>query len=238
MLRVPSFFTNALLAALPFSAAAAGFADCPQFFPGGKPPAAPAKPKLRELCFSEFAVLHSGKTKTPVYVAQRLNAAMLRQGQDLKRSDRFYPEARLPRAERAELSDYKGSGFSRGHMAPAGDMSTPEGKAQSFSLANMVPQDSKQNGGPWARIEKDTRRYIERRAKGDVFVFTGPIYEGKLATIGQNGVAVPTAVFKLVYDSKTGKSRAHIQDNASTARVGPPVSYEKFVERTGLRLLK
>lgn len=226
-----------VLAALPFTAAAAGFSDCPQFFPGGKAPTVQAKPKLRELCFSEFAVLHSGVTKTPVYVAQRLNAEILRQGQGLKRSDRFYPEARLPRAERAELSDYKGSGFSRGHMAPAGDMGTEEGKAQSFSLANMVPQDSKQNGGPWARIEKDTRRYVER-AKGDVLVFTGPIYDGQLATIGQNGVAVPTAVFKLVYDPATGKSWAHIQDNVPTAKVTAPVSYEKFVERTGLQLLK
>lgn len=237
MLHVTNLVAGVLLATLPIIGAAAGFADCTQFFPNNQPPAAPAKPKLRELCFSEFAILHSGETKTPVYVAQRLNAAMLRQGQGLKRSDRFYPEARLPRAERAELSDYKGSGFSRGHMAPAGDMSTEEGKAQSFSLANMVPQDSKQNGGPWSRIEKDTRRYIER-AKGDVFVFTGPIYEGQLATIGHNGVAVPTAVFKLVYDPGTGKSWAHIQDNAPTAKVTAPVSYQKFVERTGLQLLR
>ena len=35
------------------------FSQCPQFFPGGKPPAAPAKLKLRELLFSEFAVLAS-----------------------------------------------------------------------------------------------------------------------------------------------------------------------------------
>ena len=238
MLRATNLLVGiVLLTALPFTATAAGFANCPQFFPGKQPPAAPAKPKLRELCFSEFAVLHNGVTKTPVYVAQRLNAAALRQGKDLKRSDRFYSEARLPRSERAELSDYKGSGLSRGHMAPAGDMSTPEGKAQSFSLANMVPQDSKQNGGPWARIEKDTRRYIER-AKGHVFVFTGPIYEGPLATIGQNGVAVPTAVFKLVYDPNSGKSWAHIQENAGTAKVTRPVSYERFVERTGLQLLK
>lgn len=33
----------------------------------------PKRPALRELCYEAFAVLHSGETKTPVYVAQRLN---------------------------------------------------------------------------------------------------------------------------------------------------------------------
>lgn len=226
-----------LLAALPLLASASGFADCPQFFPGGRAPANPPQSQQRELCFSEFAVLHSGATKTPVFVAQRLNAKMLQEGRDLKRHDRFYAEARLPRAERADLEDYKRSGYSRGHMAPAGDMATPEGKAQSFSLANMAPQDPKHNGGAWARIEKDTRRYIER-ARGDVFVITGPLFEGVQEAIGPNRVHVPSHFFKLVYDATTGRSWVHVQRNAAEERAGPPISYEDFVRRTGLRLLK
>src|SRR5690606_26107210 len=93
------------------------FAQCRQFFPNGKPPIVPAGPALRELCFSSFAILHDGKTKTPVFVAQRLNRQMLVQGKEVERTDRFYAEARLPSAERAELNDYRGSGYSRGHMA-------------------------------------------------------------------------------------------------------------------------
>lgn len=49
------------------------FAECRQFFPEGRPPVVPKRPALRELCYEAFAVLHSGETKTPVYVAQRLN---------------------------------------------------------------------------------------------------------------------------------------------------------------------
>lgn len=236
MQRVSRILASVVLSTLPALSFAAGFVDCPQFFLGGRPPVVQAKPQQRELCFSEFAVLHSGATKTPVFVAQRLNAKMLHQGRELKRHDRFYAEARLPTAERAELEDYKRSGYSRGHMAPAGDMATPEGKAQSFSLANMAPQDPKHNGGAWSRIEKDTRHYIER-ARGDVFVITGPLFEGVQEAIGPNRVHVPSHFFKLVYDATTGRSWVHVQRNAADERAGPPISYAEFVRRSGLKLL-
>lgn len=214
---------------------AQGFAACPQFFAGGVPPVTPAAPKLRALCYDAFAVLHSGNTRTPVFVAQRLNRALV-QDADENRADKFFADARLPRAERAELSDYKGSGYSRGHMAPAGDMPTPAAMAQSFSLANMVPQNAKQNSGPWAKIEKDTRQYA-LRARGDVFVITGPVFAPGAQTIGANQVAVPTHLFKLVYDAETKKAWAHWQQNADSARAGPPISYGELEQRVGMKLL-
>lgn len=137
------------------------FAQCPQFFANGRPPQLPRQPALRELCYEAFAVLHSGSTRTPVFVAQRLNRRLIEDA-DEKRADRFFADARLPRNERAELEDYKASGYSRGHMAPAGDMPTPSAMAQSFSLANMVPQNMQHNSGAWAKIERDTRRYALR----------------------------------------------------------------------------
>lgn len=109
------------------------FAQCPQFFANGQPPQVPRQPALHELCYEAFAILHSGATRTPVYVAQRLNRRLIEDA-DEKRANRFFADARLPRHERAELEDYKGSGYSRGHMAPAGDMPTPSAMAQSFSL--------------------------------------------------------------------------------------------------------
>jgi endonuclease G len=213
-----------------------GFSHCRQFFPGGEPPALQPRPRQRELCFSAFAVLHSGETKTPVFVVERLNRAALEQGKGLQRGDKFYADARLPGAERAELDDYRRSGYSRGHMAPAADMSSPEAMAQSFSLANMVPQDQTHNAGAWSKIEQDTRRYA-LRANGDVYVFTGPVFDGAARTIGPGQVHVPSHLFKLVYDASTGRSWVHWQANSADTRVGPPISYEEFTRRTGMPLL-
>ena len=212
------------------------FAGCRQFFPSGQPPVVPAGPALRELCFSSFAILHSGQMKTPVFVAQRLNRQMLIKARKVGRTDRFYAEARLPAAERAELDDYRGSGYSRGHMAPAADMDTVEAMAQSFSLANMVPQNQVHNGGAWSKVEQDTRKYV-MRARGDVYVFTGGVYADVRETIGAGRVAVPTHLYKVVYDATTGRSWVHWQANGPDAKAGPPLHYDEFVRRTGLRVL-
>ena len=211
------------------------FAPCPQFFAQGKPPAVASGPHLRELCYEAFAVLHSGETKTPVFVARRLNRQSIEDA-DEKRATKFFADARLPRRERAELEDYKGSGYSRGHMAPAGDMPTPTAMAQSFSLANMVPQNAQHNGGAWAKIEQDTRHYV-RRATGDVYVITGPVFTEGSPRIGNNGVMVPTYLFKLVYDQYTNGAWAHWQENQEGERVGRPISYQELVKRTGVEFL-
>lgn len=211
------------------------FAQCPQFFANGQPPQVPNQPALRELCYEAFAVLHSGSTRTPVYVAQRLNRHLIEDA-DEKRADRFFADARLPRDERAELEDYKGSGYSRGHMAPAGDMPTPSAMAQSFSLANMVPQNIQHNSGAWAKIEQDTRRYA-LRAQGDVYVITGPVFTRESERIGSHGVKVPTYLYKLVYDATTGRAWAHWQANREGERVSRPISYAELVQRTGIDFL-
>ena len=122
------------------------FAACPQFFAGGQPPMVKPQPSQRALCYDAFAILHSGESKTAVYVAQKLNRAAIADAGE-KRTDKFFADARLRAAERAQLEDYRGSGYDRGHLAPAGQMPTPAAMAQSFSLANMVPQAPQHNQG-------------------------------------------------------------------------------------------
>lgn len=222
--------------------AQAQFSQCLDHFPQKKLPKVvdvqQPKQMLRELCFDSFAVLHSGESKTAVYVVEKLNRARIQDAGDENRTDRFYPEARLPSKERATLDDYKGSGYDRGHMAPAADMPNPNAMAQSFSLANMVPQAPENNRGIWAKnIEKPVRQYA-MRADGDVFVFTGPVFKDKPAkVIGPGKVWVPTHLFKLVYDQQTRKSWAYWVENKDDARMGEPISYQELVARTGIEFL-
>lgn len=232
----PSLATTPVGAAKPGAVADTRFSGCRQFFASGQAPIVPKAPLLRDLYYDDFAVLHSGQTRTPVFVAQRLNRETIQDARGEQRTDKFFPDARLPRNERAELADYKGSGYSRGHMAPAADMPNPTAMSQSFSLANMVPQNRKQNSGPWAKIEQDTRRYA-MRATGDVYVITGPVFGADNTVIGTNKVSVPTHIFKLVYDNRTQKAWAHWQANADDARAGAPISYAELTKRIGMELL-
>ena len=211
------------------------FAACPQFFAGGQSPLLQVHRLQRSLCFDAFAVLHSGHTKTPIFVAQKLNRRLVADA-DEKRTDRFFADARLPEAERAELNDYRNSGYSRGHMAPAADMPTPAAMAQSFSLANMIPQADRHNSGAWAKVEQDTRDYAAR-AKGNVYVVTGPVYARNARTVGENRVRVPDYVFKLVYDEARGRAWAHWHANRDDAQAGRPISYPELVKRTGIEFL-
>jgi endonuclease G len=216
----------------------AGFDQCRQFFPGELPRVPETRLTLsRDLCYDAFAVLHSGQSKTAVFVVQRLTRETLEDAADEKRGNRFFADARLPSRERANLEDYKGSGLDRGHTAPAADMPTAQANDQSFSLANMVPQARINNQRTWADIEKATRHYV-RRAKGPVFVFTGPVYAGGASrTVGPGKVWVPTHLYKLVYDASTGKSWAHWVENTDEARAGKPITYRELVERTGIEFL-
>ena len=162
------------------SHATESFSACLQFFANTRSPVVEPRPTHRALCYDAFAILHSGESKTPVFVAERLNQASVADA-DEKRTNRFFADARLRSAERATLEDYKNSGYDRGHMAPAGDMPTAQAMAQSFSLANMVPQGPEHNRGVWAKsVEMATRSYV-KRAAGDVYVITGPVYVPSIA---------------------------------------------------------
>ena len=223
-----------------FAQQRASFDGCAELFPAQKTintATVPATMKPLALCSDTFAVLYSQTSKTPLVVVERLNAAQLKDAKGEERTNQFYPDPRIPKAGRAELSDYRSQhpAMDRGHQAPAADAPNAHAMAQSFALSNMVPQDPTNNRKIWSRVEADVRKFAQR-AGGDVYVFTGPLFDAGYSTIGDNRVWVPTRLFKLVYDASSQRAWAYVLPNAET-RIQKPMDYDTFVKSTGLKLL-
>lgn len=92
--------------------------------------------------------------------------------------------------------DYSGSGWDRGHMAPAGDMKWSEqAMYESFYLSNICPQSKPLNNGLWKDLEERSRGWA--KFHGGVYICCGPIMDKTFQTIGENAVAIPKAFFKV-----------------------------------------
>ena len=181
-----------------------------------------------------YVVSYNQDTRMPNWVAWQLTAEHI--DGELKRMNNFHEEENCPRP-RATLQDYKGSGWSRGHMCPAGDNKwSRDAMYDSFSLVNVCPQDSKLNSGVWNSLEMDCRQWA--RQYGEVYIVCGPVLmKRQHETIGPNKVVVPEAFFKVVL-CMVGKPKAFgvvVRNNEGTKK--RPLYYNSVddVERlTGL----
>lgn len=191
---------------------------CPENFTDGQAPDfinQKLSAKIREVCYSGYALKHSGITRTPLYSAEHLTRDRMLQGKGLKRQSKFFPDPNIPSSERAELRHYARSGYDRGHIAPSADMFDIQSQQECFSLANMVPQVPENNRGPWEGIESTVRKMAKDR--GYLYVVTGPIFRGEnLQRIG-GAVMVPTQLFKAAYDPKRREAGAYLIDNTAEA---------------------
>lgn len=174
---------------------AMNFDECPKHF-ANNTPIGFGRGANFELCYKAFAILYSPNSKTAVYVAEHLTANTVKKARKLKRVDSFRAEPRLPDDIKANLADYKRSGYDRGHLAPNGDMADEASQYDSFSLANIVPQNREHNRTLWANIESHVRDLTAQY--GETYVVTGTAHHGK-QVVSLNGVIVPTHLYKAVY---------------------------------------
>jgi endonuclease G len=212
--RIPGAFFFSVFVLL-FHAAHAQTTCSSQLYKGVEPKILSAKlsSQTYPICFSEIALLYSGVARTPLWSAERLTADRIQRAKTLPRlrANAFHEELKLPEQDRAELTDYRRSGFDRGHMAPNGDMSTPEAQEESFSLANMIPQDPCNNEVLWEGIESAVRDLAI--AQGEVFVVTGPAFLGTELKSLKGRVLVPTHIFKAVYVPSRNAAAAYFAPN-------------------------
>lgn len=212
------------------------FTQCPTYFAAGVAPTitnTKLKQRTQEVCFEAYAVLHSGISRTPLYSAEHLTRDKLEAAKTLSRKDSFHPEATLPARDRAELSDYSRSGYDRGHMAPNANFATRSAQAESFSLANMVPQVHANNAGIWAGIEGAARQLAIN--EGEVYVISGPAFIGSdIQRVGN--VLVPTHIWKVLYSPKQQRAGAYVVTNDDT-REYSAVTVSDLEKMIGVSLL-
>lgn len=100
----------------------------------------------------------------------------------------------------ATHADYLKSGYDRGHLAPAGDMTFFEqAMIESFYYSNMAPQVPNFNRGIWKKLETQVRNWAIDNKK--ITVFTGPVLDTNLTTMGPNKIAIPQLFYKVIIDN-------------------------------------
>jgi endonuclease G len=191
------------------------------------------------LCRKGYLVAHDPYCLAPNWVAEHLTKE--KANGSLTRKNSFKPDPDLSIGERAELSDYKRSGYDRGHMAPSADMAwDAQAMKESYYLSNMVPQNPNMNQHIWKGLEEKVRQWAKDR--GELYIYTGPIFkEDEIDTIGNNQVCIPTHVFKIIFDPQKVESIAFIMPNEPLN----PSEMENYIvtirdveELTGLDFLK
>lgn len=119
------------------------------------------------------------------------------EGVRYERTDDFRSDPRVATGS-ASPTAYKGSGYDRGHLAPAADFAwSATAMSESFFMSNMCPQVPALNRGIWARLEDAVRKWaIEADT---LWVISGPMLEANMPEL-PSGVAIPKAFWKVVYD--------------------------------------
>lgn len=133
---------------------------------------------------------------------------------DVERLNNFRPDFRVPHRFRADLSDYRASGYDRGHLVASANLDDSEiQNSETFLLSNMSPQTPAFNRQKWRELESAVRELNNRDDVLETYVITGPIFDFTVAiqTIGENDangkkIPVPSHFFKgVLTEEKSGK---------------------------------
>lgn len=155
------------------------------------------------------------------------------------RKNNFRPDPTLSSDTAAQLSDYSGSGYDRGHLSPAADNKwSAQAMSESFLLSNISPQPPRFNQGIWGRLENLVRAWA---MKGEgLWVTTGPVLHSQLPTIGENRVSVPEYFYKvlLTKDANPKALALLLPTTANENLQEYAISIDELERMTGLNFLQ
>ena len=160
---------------------------------------------LQVLSNPGFLVGYSASRRQPLWVGYRAESL---KGRRLgKRPERFEPDPRV--APAVAETDYRGSGYTRGHLAPNYLIGKLYGRAAqhaTFLMTNVSPQRRELNELVWQRLEEAEADLVAPRAI-ELWVIAGPLFGARPAVL-KSGVPVPEAFYRIWLDLEQGEPRA------------------------------
>lgn len=196
----------------------------------------------------QYVMSYNSKTKTANWVSWQLNKSWIGAAD---RQDNFRPDDALPDAwYKVRPSDYTGSGYDRGHIAPSADRTRSEAdNSATFLMSNMMPQVPEVNRGVWGDLEEYCRELVEQGK--ELYIIAGPL--GRKGSIGRKEkIAVPAKNWKvIVVLNQQGLGMQGVDANTRTIAVMMPndasvkgkgwksfrVSVARIERETGLNFL-
>lgn len=153
----------------------------------------PAKSKTYD--YTGFSLAFNPENHTPDWVGWELLSCET-DGSAARNGKRFWKDDKIKGC--AKHNDYTHSGYDRGHMFPAADAKWNENAMNDcFTMANICPQNNSLNSGAWSTLEEKERLWANRDSA--LIIIAGPIYKNSdTKTIGEIGVRVPSAFFKVL----------------------------------------
>ena len=168
----------------------------------------------------------------PEWVYYKLRPSLVNGSQS--RTDNFRPDPNVSTGS-ATLADYKGSGYDRGHLCPAGDMKIDKkAMSETFYMSNMSPQEPSFNRGIWKKLEATVRQWAID--EGTIHVATAGVLSTSSGHIGTNNVTIPKYYYKVVYAPDSEKMIAFVLPNkkSSSTLQSFVVSVDEVEQLTGI----
>jgi endonuclease G len=143
---------------------------------------------------AHFALSYNEKYEQAEWVAYVLEKSHLTN--DDRKRPLFLEDPKVG-SKSADWRNYKGSGYDRGHLCPAGDRRFSEyAYNETFYTSNITPQNREFNAGIWNRLEQQVRYWAKK--DGPLFVITAGVLQEGLPSIGEEDVAVPNYFYKII----------------------------------------
>lgn len=163
-----------------------------------------------------YTVCYDAVHKQPFWVAYELTDTELI-GIATRKGKSFRVDNSVPWPQ-ADNNDYRGSGWSRGHLAPAADFKwSDEAMDNTFYFTNCCPQIAYFNQTSWEKLENRVRGWA--RQFETIYIVTGPIIGDQInGSIGYNQIPIPDAFFKAVLTKKHDSYQAigFIMENSNS----------------------